>query len=169
MDHDKALVKSIMEICHDCDLLKYYRSLHNHHRKDNMDEREWKIHNSGSSALSYYSTLNLKEKNVIYSSFMNDIKRSIITRWRLSNHRLQIEIGRYQRPFVQRENRVCLTCNVLEDERHAIFVCPRFTRIRLKYEDILSKNSDVVTFLNPSMNDKENVAKFLSEIEDIIN
>ena len=47
---------------------------------------------------------------------MVDYKRAVISRWRLSNHKLRIELGRYTRPPTPREERTYTNCGVLEDE-----------------------------------------------------
>ena len=80
--------------------------------------------------------------------FINDYYRKIITRWRLSNHKLKIETGKYSRPVVQRVNRVCSICNILEDEDHVVFVCPAYQTVRTKFHRLLSTNSDIQSILN---------------------
>ena len=149
-------------------ILSYYQSLHNHHRIDDMKEREDRIRNSETTSLSYYRALKFNTPSIIYSSFMDDVKRSIITRWRLSNHRLKIELGRYQRPIIKRHERLCDTCEVLDDEAHAIFFCSRFNHIRARNRDLLLRNDNVQKFLNPSMGDKEKVASFLTDMEKVL-
>ena len=99
---------------------------------------------------------------------MDDVKRGIVTRWRLSNHRLKIEVLRYKRPKIERNERVCDVCGVLDDESHAIFNCVKFDDIRAKFVDVLVRLDCVQKFLNPPMCDKENVATFLCEIEKIL-
>ena len=37
--------------------------------------------------------------------FLDDKIRCVITRWRLSNHRLKIELGRYLRPIIPKHMR----------------------------------------------------------------
>ena len=46
--------------------------------------------------------------------------RSILTRFRISAHKLEIEIGRYTTPKTPLENRLCKQCNSseIEDEEH---------------------------------------------------
>ena len=61
-----------------------------------------------------------------------DIKNvNMFCRFRLHNHRLAVEEGSWT--GIDLANRVCLTCNVLEDEHHFIFVCPRYEFLRTKY------------------------------------
>ena len=111
----------------------------------------------------------MDSESSIYSSYVDDHCRSIITRWRLSNHRLRIETGRYQLPRIDREERKCYECDVLEDEEHAIFVCLAFLFIREKYQLLLEKYPSVQLFLNPEAGDVYDVANFLSEINDVLN
>ena len=47
---------------------------------------------------------------------------SIITKFRLSSHKLNIERGRYSRPKVAREERICKFCNEVESESHVYYV-----------------------------------------------
>ena len=49
---------------------------------------------------------------------------SILTKFRLSCHFLAIETGRYTRPPLPPEERVCQVCNVTEDEKHFLLQCP---------------------------------------------
>ena len=90
-------------------------------------DRQRKILESNASMLQYYaSVVDVKSKSSIYTNFIDDRRRSVITRWRLSNHKLFIETGRYRLPYVERKDRQCFECNILEDESHAIFFCPAF-------------------------------------------
>ena len=116
----------------------------------------------------YRSILNPKKKSLIYSSFIDDEKRQIITRWRLSNHKLQIEIGRYRVPYIERADRKCYECNILEDEYHAIFVCPAFNFVRINHQPLLEKYPSVQAFLDPELMDIYEVAEFLCEIDKVL-
>ena len=68
-----------------------------------------------------------------------------LTRLRVSCHSLEIEVGRYHRPpcVTPLRQRVCQTCQVLEDEMHFVCVCPRFSSLRV---ELFSS----VTFYYPS-------------------
>ena len=113
----------------------------------------------------YYCDLNFQNKSIIYTSLLNDYYRYIITRWRLSNHDLSIETGRYSRPITPREDRLCETCNKLEDEYHVVFVCPLYYHIRIKYHHIITSET-ISKFLNPNFNQMKDTAQFLHEIEE---
>jgi hypothetical protein len=47
--------------------------------------------------------------------------RKILTKFRISDHKLEIEIGRYKK--VPREQRICKTCKVFDDEKHFFLHC----------------------------------------------
>ena len=60
----------------------------------------------------------------------------MFTKFRMSNHKLEIERGRYQK--IPRRERFCKLCtdNVLGDEYHFIFECKTLATVRKK---LLSK------------------------------
>ena len=74
----------------------------------------------------------LRTYNKFKSSFIKEaylcqirdyIARKNITRFRISAHHLRIETGRYTRPVTLLQDRVCRSCNVIEDECHIIMDC----------------------------------------------
>ena len=117
----------------------------------------------------YYDAMEFNNKNDIYTSYLHDYYRYIITRWRLSNHNLKIETDRYVTPIIPREERTCELCNVLEDESHVIFKCPRYNLIREQYRILLTKNNNISKFLNPTISDANETAKYLHDIEKLRN
>ena len=120
--------------------MNYYKTLHGKHKINNIKDREQRIISSSASMMCYYRQItDISKKCIIYTSFMDDEKRSIITRWRLSNHKLQVEVGRYKTQPIPRENRICTNCRILEDEHHAIFVCPMFDTIREEFIQMVEK------------------------------
>ena len=65
--------------------------------------------------------------------------RQKVTKFRLSNHRLAIETGRYD--GLKREQRVCSFCqNKIEDEAHFLFQCPIFRNLRQRYLEPIIEN-----------------------------
>ena len=167
LNEDEAVVKSILELCKDTPVVHYYESLQESNQERNINQRESKIANAESSMLKYYmSMVNMAEKSNIYSNFVDDRFRVVITRWRLSNHKLRIETGRYK--DIRREDRKCFQCNILEDETHAIFDCPAFWHIRRNYKHLIEKYPSVSTFLNPDPSDIYDVARMLAEIDDAL-
>ena len=131
--HDAAIVKHVVDMCTGDDMIKYYYNLHGHHQEDNLcKRRNTIIMNSESSMITYYCNIISPVKSCIYNYFLHDYFRFIITRWRLPNHKLNIEVGKYTKPLTPRNERLCDYCELLEDEYHAIFVCPKFAAIRNK-------------------------------------
>ena len=60
--------------------------------------------------------------------------RYALTRLRVSSHRLQIEAGRWHKPYkIPLENRKCQLCNILEDEFHFILECSLYNDLRALY------------------------------------
>ena len=106
-----------------------------------------------------------ESNTTLYNSLVNDEMRMLVTRWRLSCHKLYIETGRYKTPKVEREQRVCKQCGVLEDEHHALFVCAAHYSVRIKFRDRIRWVS-VSDMLNPSSEeDLLLIAEYLKAIE----
>ena len=107
-----------------------------------------------------------EEKSCICNNFVNDHYRFIITRWRLSNHKLKIETDRYNKTKTDRSDRTCSACGIVEDEYHVIFKCPTYDSVRTKYPK-LAASDDISVFLNPVFGDIIDTAKFILDIEGI--
>ena len=84
----------------------------------------------------------------------------------MSNHDLKIETGRYTRPVTPREERKCDICDILEDEYHVVFVCPKYDVARRGHEQLLS-NKDISAFLDCSFPNIQETALILHDIERI--
>ena len=96
---------------------------------------------------------------------MREDLRSIVSRWRLSCFELAIETGRYNR--IPRDDRLCLFCDVVEDEHHAIFDCSAYNTIREQFKDLLEENTTVKDFLNPTTKETATeVGKYLKLLEE---
>ena len=58
--------------------------------------------------------------------------RIAATKFRLSNHKLMIEVGRHE--DIAREERYCPFCSqVVENESHFMFTCPTYSHLRTRY------------------------------------
>ena len=53
-----------------------------------------------------------------------------ITKIRLSSHLFNIERGRWGGSKIERKERKCTVCNVVEDEYHCLLECPRYVNER---------------------------------------
>ncbi len=72
--------------------------------------------------------------------------RQSLSRFKCSNHRLEVECGRHAKPeSVPRRNRVCRLCSLgaslgaVKDEDHLLLVCPTHHDIRCKFGQQLGK------------------------------
>ena len=93
----------------------------------NNDQR---ANSKSKNKLRTYRILKQDHKPNKYLTVIKDPKlRSAVAKMRLSDHRLMIEKGRH----LKSEHRICTKCNLhlLEDESHAVMVCPAFSDIRL--------------------------------------
>ena len=79
------------------------------------------------SKLHYYSKFKTVCGTEQYMNKVNNMQHRIaLSRFRLSCHKLNIEIGRYTR--IPREERYCPFCpNSVEDENHFLFKCAQYT------------------------------------------
>ena len=103
-----------------------------------------------------------KHKMEYYLGHPNFYTRQYITKFRISDHQLLIETGRYYK--IPRSQRLCETCKSLDDENHFFFKCkinaiPRKVLIE-KFEinnssfNNLDDYEKMIIFLNPSTPDQ---------------
>ncbi|CAB3979530.1 Hypothetical predicted protein [Paramuricea clavata] len=81
----------------------------------------------------------------------NPTIRRTFSQYRVSNHKLQIERGRYEN--ISREQRFCKLCNTgeVENEYHLALSCP-------KYEDLRNNSNNILKnlfYLNNTMEGKQ--------------
>jgi len=92
----------------------------------------------------------------------------LITKFRVSmsclrflTHRLSLDTGRWTKPnLIPVNERICLTCNVLEDEYHFVLECPLYND--LWNDNILiyyRRRLNMQTFIKVIANENENVIK----------
>lgn len=163
-----AIVKKVLYACRNLEVHKYYSDLQNASCTpiNDIAIRINSIQNQSSTHISRYKNLiNTDLNHIIYESFLPEKLRVTITRWRLSSHDLNIEIGRHK--HIPRENRFCPNClNSIEDEEHVIYHCPIYNTIRSKYATHLEKYSDVKSIFNPvNKEDAIVLGNLLLEIE----
>ena len=169
---EDAIVKSIWDLCDSNDEAKkftdYYKQLNKDNKEKNISSRKNEINSSNNTMNKrYVDLIGMKYCNTLYSSTLLDSKRKIITRWRLSCHKLKIETGRYTSPKTPREDRKCALCGVIDDEKHALFDCKAHRLIRREFQELLCKTEGVMELLNPSsVEDATRVANYLEKIEE---
>jgi hypothetical protein len=124
---------------------------------------------------SFFFTINLKMKLKL-EDYLSTLKkfnsRKILTKFRiLSDHKLEIEIGRYKK--VPREQRICKTCKVLDDEKHFFLHCHINYNMRNRliqeienyYPDFnqLDSIAKLKIILNPSQDILSNVVNYIKQ------
>ena len=83
-----------------------------------------------------YCTFKHDFKMEPYLSSIRDFKvRKILTRFRISNHVLQIEKGRHCKPKIPIDERLCKMCDsaAIEDEKHFLCDCNLYTDLRKSF------------------------------------
>ncbi|CAB3993421.1 Hypothetical predicted protein [Paramuricea clavata] len=109
----------------------------------------WKHKLENSSKLTFYSTFKTDHNLENYLVFIKDPhKRRCLSRLRVSNHDLQIEIGRYQN--IPREERLCKICNSgeVENETHLLLSCKAYEQSRANLRSSLENASSDEINLN---------------------
>ena len=84
-----------------------------------------------------------------YLDVLDDKDKFLLVKFRTSNHRLPIEVGRWRN--IKRENRICNVCigRNLGDEFHYLFECPSLSNERKKYfEPHFINRPNILKFCN---------------------
>ena len=162
-----AIVCDILTMCAaaDLDVIRYYNSLNDSHCEEDSKERKERLKTAETTYIKRYREItNLEYCHPIYESYLREDIRIILTRWRLSCIPLLIETGRYK--GIERKDRLCIFCNVIEDEDHAIFSCEAYDSLRVGREQILSNRSLKEVLCPKDKDTAYNVGCFLKDIED---
>ena len=100
--------------------------------KDNYQQSCMEKVNGSSKCILYRNLIDMY-KVPFYIESVQDMKyRQAITNLRTCNHRLHSETGRWSTPVPFGE-RICSSCNVLEDEYHFVLICSKYIELRSKY------------------------------------
>ena len=119
---------------------------------DEFHQNSFETIKSESSKLRTYAIF---KNSIGTEKYLTDIKnpeiRRIVTKLRLSNHNLMIEIGRHRK--IPKELRHCPFCpNLIENEVHFLFQCPVYSIMRNKFLGTVLRNNPRFSFFN--MNEK---------------
>ena len=89
-----------------------------------------------------------------YLDILEDKDKFTLCRFRTTNHRLSIEVGRWKQ--IIRENRFCHLCSRRElgDEYHYVFECTEFVNERKLYFDFVYINRHSIIKYNNLMSSK---------------
>ena len=77
-------------------------------------------------------TYGIFKKEIGFENYLSNIKdpqkRTVVTKFRLSNHKLMIEVGRHQN--IPKEFRFCPFCLKVETETHFLLECHVYSTLR---------------------------------------
>ena len=91
------------------------------------------IHDGSFPKLRTYSLIKKDFRIEPHLLYVKNVKFcKAITRFRISSHNLEIELGRHKKPKIPAEERKCQKCNTefVEDETHHLLVCSKFGKER---------------------------------------
>ena len=114
---------------------RYIKDLLDNEIDGTLDDLKTKFgEETGTKALKYKEINSGLNVHSVYTSdkYIDERKRIVFTRFRLSSHRLKIETGRWAR--INPEDRVC-DCDRggVQDEYHVVFDCGKTAGVRLRY------------------------------------
>lgn len=92
-----------------------------------------------------------------YLHILSDFnQRKSFTKFRISNHKLKIETGRYSKPITPLENRICEKCfsDEIESEEHLLLKCSFYYTSRRKLLETIKNNINHSNFEKLSFGDK---------------
>ena len=106
-----------------------------------------KRHNSCGNKLRTYR---LFKDQFVFEPYLNwgtYNQRNILTKFRISSHKLKIEKGRYMN--IPAERRICRLCNLdVENEIHFLLECPSLTNTRREILDQIESRFPNLKFLD---------------------
>lgn len=124
-----------------------------------------------SSKLYLYSKLKSDVNVSDYLNLQNFNSRRILTKLRISDHNLEIELGRYKN--IPREQRLCKSCKITDDEAHFFFHCQINNNIRRTFIDFIQTKyvnfnqldaiDKLIFVLNPNMDVLPMVVDFVKQ------
>ncbi|CAB4028384.1 Hypothetical predicted protein [Paramuricea clavata] len=94
-------------------------------------QRFWRQKLENSSKLTFYTSIKeVYELETYLTTITNSNQRKRLTQLRLSNHKLMIELGRYEN--IPREDQICKVCQAgeIETEHHFLTSCEAYSSLR---------------------------------------
>ena len=112
LNQNEATARKILEMCSHLEVSNYYESLPDTIEETAKEQMRLRICESPSTYNSrYYNITECKYNSALYNELLNERKRVIISRWRLSSHQVKIETGRYTTNKTPRNDRHVMSCN----------------------------------------------------------
>ncbi len=102
------------------------------------------------------------KKEIAFESYLDNIKapqkRRQFTKLRISDHKLEIEVGRHARPKIDRKDRLCKRCSAgdVDDEIHFLISCPDLNNYR---------NLHIKELINQNNSSENNFIKLIQSVE----
>jgi len=115
--------------------------------------KHWKKLIDNSRKLCFYKTFKDFYEPEIYLDLPYDFEqRRQFTKFRISNHSLAIETGRYNNQNNSNDQRICLFCsnNEVETEIHMLCNCSLYNDIRQTFFSLLESEIPINNFRNPN-------------------
>ena len=108
---------------------------------DLINVENWKTKLSDSKKADTYKLFKNTPKIEKYFDYIKNIKHlKAFIKFRISDHKLLIEEGRRKRPIIPRNERICKTCNEIEDESRFLIDCDNYKYDRIEeFEKITSE------------------------------
>ena len=111
----------------------------------------WNKETQSQNKLNCYWALNREYTQAEYLFSVRDTKqRRILTKYKLSDHTLAIERGRYKKSWLPKEERICGHCKTgeVETEMHFLLTCTYYLQIRKQFYQKLSQIINNFNFLS---------------------
>lgn len=110
-------------------------------------------------------------KSAEYLHLITFNSRKILTKFRISAHNLEVELGRYKN--IPREQRHCNKCKVLDDEKHFFLDCQINDSLRTNFLNSLSQKCEnfsqldsiekLIFILNPNVDVSPSIVDFIKQ------
>ena len=146
--------------------------------KEKLCERDIQFWSDRLKIFSKMDTYCLLKQNFGLENYISDVNirkhRIVLSKMRISNHRLAIETGRF--PKTPRNERLCIFCKAnniyeIEDEQHVLLRCSKFNDLRndlfdnvrntCPRIDLLKDENKFLYLLNSSGSTIKHVARFV--------
>lgn len=115
------------------------------HYQNKIHEQLKNISKSDCGKLAFYSKIINQNEYKLQHYLRLPLKkcdRSVLTKLRISAHPLYIETGRYSKPPIPKEKRLCCSCRLfIEDEKHFVLYCSKYEQCRWQYNDLFNVNT----------------------------
>ena len=121
------------------------------------DQTKWEADSRKKPKLRTYVTFNVfKEETSYLFKPLSFVQRKFLAKLRLGVLTLRIETGRFVRPRLPAEERLCLICNSgeVEDETHFLLRCAEYS---IERQNLFEKLLDPISFNLLSDKDKLNM------------